>query len=95
MATVTKWYGNGLLNVGKGAIDLDSDTFKATLHTATYTPDQDADDFYNDATNELSTANGYTSGGVTLASVTLTYDAATNQVRWDFADPSWTFIKRR
>ena len=92
MATYTPhWYGNGLLNVFKGNIDMDVDTFKVTLHGSGYTPLQDTDDYYNDATNELSTANGYTSGGATLTVASLTYDTATHQVRWDVSDPSWTF----
>lgn len=60
------------------------------MHTATYTPNQDTDDFFNDATNELSTAGGYTAGGVALASKTTTYDSATNETRLDAADVSWT-----
>lgn len=47
-------------------IDLDTATIKMTLHAATYAPDLAANDFFNDATNELGTASGYTAGGVTL-----------------------------
>lgn len=91
MATLTmKWYGKALDHLGNAAIDWDTDTFKITLHTATYTPDQDADDFFNDATNELATANGYTAGGATLASCVRSYDAATNEERFDAADTTWT-----
>lgn len=74
-----------------GAVDLDTDTLKLTLHTTTYTPNQDTHDFYDDATNELATASGYTAGGVTLASSVLSYDATSQQVRWDVGDPTWTF----
>lgn len=92
MATYTPyWFGNGLLNVHKGNIDMDGDTFKLSLHTSTYTPNQDTHDYRDDLTNELASGNGYTTGGVVLASLALTYDAATNQVRFDVADPSWTF----
>lgn len=91
MAITPKWYGLGCKAAVTGSVDLDTDTFKLTLHTSTYTPNQDTHDFYDDATNELSTANGYTSGGVTLASLAVTYDSASQQVRWDFADPAWTF----
>lgn len=91
MAITPYWYGQGLLHLCKGNVDLDTDTFKLTLHTDTYTPNQDTHDYYDDATNELSTASGYTSGGVALSSTALSYDSTTNQVRWDFADPSWAF----
>lgn len=91
MATLTmKWYGKALDHLANAAIDWDTDTFKWTLHTSTYTPNQDTDDFYNDATNELSTANGYTNGGATLASCTRTYDAASNEERLDAADGALT-----
>lgn len=91
MAITVKMYGAGLKAALGGTVDLDTDTFKLTLHTSTYTPDRDVHDFYDDATNELSTASGYTSGGVTLTTLALTKDNTTHQVRWDFDDVSWTF----
>lgn len=91
MAATTKWYGKGVEHVMEGRVDMDTDTFRASLHTATYTPNQDTDDFLDDATNEC-TGTGYTAGGVTLASLTGTYDAATNEWRWDAADISWTAL---
>lgn len=70
-------------------VDWVGDTIQCSLHTVTYTPDQDVHDFFNDATNEI-TGTGYTAGGVSLGSKTLTYDTATNQVRLDAVDASWT-----
>jgi hypothetical protein len=84
-------YPLGWMNAWTVGIDMDAATWKLALATSTYTPDRDTHDFYNDLTNELATANGYTAGGVTLGSVTITYDSATDQVRLDSADPSWTF----
>jgi hypothetical protein len=69
--------------------DWDTDTIKVSLHTSTYTPDQDAHDFYNDVTNEVSSTN-YTAGGATLTTPTVTYDSATNEIRLDADNPSWT-----
>ena len=66
-------------------------TAKLSLHTSTYSPARDTDDFFNDATNELGTATGYTAGGETLGTKTITYDATSDQVRWDAADVPWTF----
>lgn len=91
MAITPKVYGKGMQFTVIGSVDWDTDTFKLTLHTVTWTPNQDTNDFFDDATNELTTANGYTAGGVTLASLAVTYDSASQQVRWDFADPAWTF----
>lgn len=93
MAVTAKWYGlslKGQWNTTAGnRIDFLTDTIKTSLHTSTYVPDQDVHDFFDDATNEI-TGTGYTAGGVTLGSKTLTYDTASNETRLDAADASWT-----
>lgn len=66
-------------------------TVKLSLHTSTYSPAHDTDDFFNDATNELAGGTGYTAGGETLGSKTVTYDSGSDQVRWDAADVTWSF----
>jgi hypothetical protein len=96
MAVTTTWYGAGFSNFVKGtanaAWDWDTDTIKLSLHTATYTPDPDTHDFYNDVSNEVSSAN-YTAGGNTLAGPpSVTVDSATNEVRLDANDVSWTTV---
>jgi len=91
MAITVKWYGSGMLNCLQNNIDLEADTIKMSLHTATYTPNRDTNDFHNDATNELSAANGYTAGGETLASKVLSYDATSDEVRLDCADIVFLF----
>lgn len=88
MATF-KWYGNGLLNLAKGNIDFDGDTFKVMLLASGYTPNQDTHDFRDDLTNEI-TGTGYTAGGATLAGVSVTYDATSNEVRILWTDSAWT-----
>lgn len=57
------------------AVDYLSDTIKCRLHTATYTPNLDTHETIADLTNEV-TGTGYSAGGVTLASKTITYTAA-------------------
>lgn len=89
MAVTATIYGNGMKKIQNGNIDLDTDTFKALLTTSSYTPDQDAHDFRDDVTNEI-TGTGYTAGGATLASAAATYDTATDQIRLDAADTTWT-----
>lgn len=71
-----------------GTIDLDTDTFKVSLHTSTYSPNASTHTVYADLTNELSTANGYTNGGATLGSVTWNRSGGT--VTFDAADTVWT-----
>lgn len=72
-----------------GAIDLDTNTIKVALCTSTYTPDQDAHDFFNDITNEVS-GTGYTAGGAAIGSKTVTQDNTNNRSVWDGADVSWS-----
>lgn len=91
MATTTAWYAAGLLALARGDIGLARDTIAVTLHAASYTPDLDTHDFYNDATGELTTASGYTAGGATLSGKALSYDATSREVRFDATDPAWTF----
>lgn len=85
-----KLYGKVFTQLWNKLIDYDSDTIAVTLHTVTYVPDQDVDDFFNDATNELATAGGYTSGGKNLASKTVTYTGGSNTHVLDAADLQWT-----
>ena len=94
MAITVSFYG---LTMEKIAEQVGNDvnyltgTVKLSLHTSTYTANRDTDDFFNDATNELAGGTGYTAGGETLASKTITYDTASDQVRWDAADVTWLF----
>lgn len=86
MAT-PKWYANGLLAVTNGSVDLDTDTIKLGLYTTSYTPNQSTDNFRDDlGANEASGGTGYTAGGFTLASKTLTVSSLT--LKWDAADIS-------
>lgn len=91
MAVTAKWYGTPIKNMWSGAnvVDWDTDTIKCALTTSAYTPDQDAHDFFNDITNEVS-GTGYSSGGVTLTCSAPTYDSASNTVSLDASDAQWT-----
>jgi hypothetical protein len=91
MAITVTGFPLGWMHCMTSGIDLDAATWKLALATTTYTPDRDTHDFYNDVTNELPTASGYTAGGVTLTGIAFSYDVASDQVRVDSADPSWTF----
>jgi hypothetical protein len=68
------------------------DTIKGTLHTSVYVPLIDTHDFRDDLTNELAGTGGYTVGGITLASKTLTYSAGTNTIQMKAADLTWTAL---
>lgn len=71
-------------------IDWDTDTIKVALVTSSYTPDQDAHDYWDDVSANETSGTGYTSGGATLGSKTVTQDNATNKQTFDAADTSWT-----
>lgn len=71
-----------------GGIDLDTDTIKMALTTSSYTPNQDTHDFFDDVTNEV-TGTGYTAGGASLASKTVTQDDTNNRAVFDAADVTW------
>lgn len=87
MATVI--FNNAKKLLLNGGLDLDTDTIKVALTTSSYTPDQDAHDFFDDVTNEI-VATGYTAGGATLSGVTVTVDNTDNEGVFDANDTSWT-----
>lgn len=86
----SKLYGNFLLKALNKEVDFDSDTIKVALLSSSYTPDQDAHDYFNDVSSYEVTGTGYTSGGATLASKTATYDSGTNVIVLDAADVTWS-----
>lgn len=71
-----------------GSIDLDTDTIKVMLVTASYTPNQDTHTRRSDVTNEV-TGSGYTSGGAALAGKAVTQDNTDNEGVFDATDLTW------
>lgn len=69
-------------------VNLLTGTVEMSLHTNTWVPNRDTHDFMDDATNELA-GNGY--GRQTLGSKTITYDSASDEVRFDCADLTFSF----
>jgi hypothetical protein len=93
MSVVNKWYRAAFAGqysaTAARRVDWVTDSIKVSLHTNTYSFAQDTDDFFNDATNELTTAGGYTAGGVTLG--TKSIDVSTTlQTRLIAANAQWT-----
>lgn len=82
-------YNSYKTDILAGNIDHDADTIKVMLVTSAYTPDQDLHDFKDDVTNEV-TGTGYTAGGATLASKTVTQDNTDNEGVFDAADVTWS-----
>lgn len=75
----------------KGTFNLHTagDTIKVALVTATYTPDQDLHDFFDDITNEV-VGTGYTAGGATLANQAVSQDNTDNEGVFDADDVTWS-----
>jgi len=77
-------------NNWKAAVDeavLRTATVKVTLHTSTYTFAA-THNVYADLTNELSTANGYTNGGLALTS--LSWSQTSGTATFSAANAVWT-----
>lgn len=90
MAVTAFVYGQALVHITDADIDWTADTIKVALTTSAETPDQDADDFWDDAEANEITGTGYSAGGATLASPTRTYTGGTNTLSLDAADRDWT-----
>lgn len=91
MAVTTVPAGQGVLHIVNNNVKWATDTINASLHTNAWTPDPDAHDFFDDATNEIAAGSGYSAGGVALAGKTAAIDGATNQVRLDCNDILFNF----
>lgn len=85
----SKLYGQFIQQSFNKEIDWDSDTIKVALLNNTYTPDQDAHNYYDDVVAYEVTGTGYTAGGLTLANKTNTYNSATNVIVLDADDVTW------
>ena len=95
MAVTVKWYGNGLLNLVAGNIVWKSSggsTIKVALVNSSYLAafSQDTHDAYADISTYEVTGTGYSAGGATVTLSNPTYDAASNELRFDCSDPQWT-----
>jgi len=94
MAITAKWYCKALEGqygtTAARRVDWVGDTIKVALATSSFTPNQDTQDFYDDLTNEVANGNGYTTGGATLGTKSVTFDGATNTVALKAATTSWT-----
>lgn len=71
---------------GDNTIDLDNDSFVVRLYTSASNIATTSVGDATTATNELSTANGYTAGGDSVAA---TWTRATSTTTFDIADAVW------
>lgn len=85
-------FANLIYHCGLGQADLSSDTIKCVLLKQTYSPDTTNQETYSDISSEEVTGTGYTAGGATVVSpslslsgATLTFDISTG-VAWEDLD---------
>jgi hypothetical protein len=90
VAVTAKLYGPVVGSLANKEIDLDSDTIRVALLADTYTPDQDAHNYFDDVSAHEITGTGYTAGGAALTSKVVNYDSATNIFSFDAANTSWS-----
>lgn len=88
MVVVSYWFAPAFIQVFDKEVDWLADTIVGTLHSNSFTPNQDTMDYQDDLTNELSTANGYTAGGATLGTKINTN--TNNVIKWSSAAITWT-----
>lgn len=74
----------------RGTVDFANDVLKVALYSVALASPDGADVAYS-ATNEIS-GSGYTAGGVTLGSKTITQDDTNNRAVFDAADAAWTAL---
>jgi hypothetical protein len=72
MAASAHWYAQAFRSMAHKEVNLESDTLKMALTTSAYAYDLQNHRYFSDVTNELPTGGGYTAGGKTLTSVTVT-----------------------
>jgi len=97
MAVGANWYGLGFVALANKEIDWTGDTIKMALLDSGYTPDLDADDYFDDVSADEITGTAYTAGGEALTGRTAPYAAGTNIFSLKSADVSWataTFTAR-
>ena len=72
----------------RGGINLSSDTIKIALVTSSYTPSISHTAWADASANEVTSGNGYTTGGIALANPVITARKA------DFDDVTWTALTK-
>jgi hypothetical protein len=89
MAVSAFFYGNVFVSAFNKEIDFNSDTIKVVLLDNTHTPSQDAHNYLDDVIGDEVVGTGYTTGGITLPSPTMTYTGGTNTFKLDGDDIEW------
>lgn len=83
-------YNEAKHRIGDGGIDLSGGAFRMSLFQSSSNFATATLSIIHELTNEVAEANGYSSSGKSLASVTWGSGASAGEQRWDAGDLIWT-----
>lgn len=89
-ATAFTLYDKAKKKLMDGTIDLNTNVFKAQLHTSASNASTSTLSTAASVDNQVSNGNGYATGGKSLTSITWTTGASASEYRFDAADLVWT-----
>lgn len=89
-ASAWAFYNSFKRYLGDGTIDLDNDTFVMGLYQSTSNAATATLSVTGSLTNEVSSGNGYASGGKTLTGVTWSTGASASEMRFDATATIWS-----
>lgn len=89
MAVSAYMFGQAIAKALNKEVSWTADNIKVALVKDTWVPSQDTNAYWADIVANEATGTGYTAGGATLASKTLTYDAPTNVTKLAAANSQW------
>lgn len=85
-------YNNGKEAFFNGDINLSTDTLKVALFPSTYSANIDTDQFWSDISASEVSGTGYTAGGATLTTVSVTQDNANDKAVLDADDVTFSTV---
>jgi hypothetical protein len=88
MPTTNKLFGRVFISAFNKEINLTADTIKVALYTSASNIDQDVSRYKGDLTGEVSNVGtNYATGGVTITTPVVSYDAPSNTVKFTASNP--------
>ncbi len=83
-------YNEAKKYIGNATLNLSSSVFRVTLHTSASNANTATLSIYNELTNEVSEANGYSSSGKALSNEAWTVGTSAGQYKFDADDFFWS-----
>ena len=83
-------YNEAKKYIGNATINLSATVFRITLHTSASNANTATLSIFNELTNEVSEANGYSSSGKAMTNEVWTVGASAGQYKFDADDVFWS-----